>query len=100
MKGFTQAGQRPPESPQGKKNNSNPQKYENRSEIICQICRKPRHSAIDCGHRFNQGFQPGGAAQALAALKFTDDQNEAWFPDTGATQHMTPDEGKLFNCRP
>ena len=102
-RGFTQAfqTQKPPESPKGKNNNQISQKANcNKEEISCQICGKPRHSAINCWHRFNQGFQPEDTAQALAAMKFSDNHYEAWFPDTGATQHMTPDDGNLSNLQP
>ncbi|RWR75576.1 Zinc finger, CCCH-type [Cinnamomum micranthum f. kanehirae] len=67
---------------------------------ICQICNKPNHSAMRCWHRFNQTYQPGDAVQALAAFNLADHHDPSWFPDTGATAHMTPDVGKLHSLSP
>ncbi|KAF7142376.1 hypothetical protein RHSIM_Rhsim05G0026100 [Rhododendron simsii] len=80
-----------------------PRKQQQRGEdqeVVCQICNKTRHTAVDCWQRFNQTYQPNDAAQALAAMTISDGQDNAWFPDTGATQHMTSDYGKLQNCTP
>ena len=33
--------------------------------------------------------------KALAALSISDNQDNTWFPDTGASAHMTADPGKL-----
>ena len=66
----------------------------------CQICGKPRHTALNSWHWVNQGYQLENAAQALAAMSISNSQNEGWFLDTGATQHMTSDNGKLIDCKP
>lgn len=60
----------------------------------------PRHSAFECWHRFKQGYQPNNAAQALAAMAISENETDAWFPDTGATQHMTSNNGKSIHCQP
>lgn len=98
-RGFPQAVQKPSEAPQ--RNNQNPsQNEQDKDDLICQICLKPRHSAFECWHRFKQGYQPNNAAQALAAMAISENETDAWFPDTGATQHMTSDNGKLIHCQP
>lgn len=33
--------------------------------------------------------------QALATLSISNNQDNEWFPDTGASAHMTSDPGKL-----
>ncbi|KAH9704396.1 hypothetical protein KPL70_011449 [Citrus sinensis] len=92
-----QAVQKPSEAPQ--RNNQNPsQNEQDKDDLICQICLKPRHSAFECWHRFKQGYQPNNAAQALAAMAISENETDAWFPDTGATQHMTSDNDKLIHC--
>ncbi|KAK2985009.1 hypothetical protein RJ640_015604 [Escallonia rubra] len=39
-------------------------------------------------------------SQAFAAMSMSDSQDLAWFPDTGATQHMTDDIGNLQTYAP
>ncbi|KAJ0094186.1 hypothetical protein Patl1_15809 [Pistacia atlantica] len=56
---------------------------------ICQICGKRGHTALKCYNRFNHSFQAKDIPKALAAMTITDSQDSAWFPDTGATAHMT-----------
>lgn len=36
-------------------------------------------------------------AQAMAAMNLADSQDASWFPDTGASAHMTASTGKLQN---
>ncbi|KAL5699696.1 hypothetical protein ACHQM5_030565 [Ranunculus cassubicifolius] len=68
--------------------------------IVCQICKKPNHDALQCYNRFNQTYQSEHLPQALAAMKLSDSQDSAWFPDTGASAHMTADSGKLSSITP
>ena len=46
-------------------------------------------------NRFNQTFQPEEVPQALAVMSLHDIQDAAWYPDTGASAHMTSDPDKL-----
>ncbi|XP_077228709.1 uncharacterized protein LOC143861702 isoform X2 [Tasmannia lanceolata] len=71
-----------------------PQK-EKEAPVVCQICNKNNHTAIRCYQRFNQISQPEDMTQALAAMSLSDAQDHSWFPDTGASQHMTADTGNL-----
>ncbi|KAK2973116.1 hypothetical protein RJ640_027088 [Escallonia rubra] len=71
-----------------------------KEEVKCQICDKPRHTALRCYQRFNQAYQPEDTIKALAAMSMSDSQDLAWFPDTGATQHMTDDIGNLQTYTP
>ena len=63
----------------------------------CQICGKRGHVALKCWHRFNQAYCHDDIPEALAAITIRDSQDEEWFPDTGASTHMTGDPGKLVN---
>ncbi|KAF8390395.1 hypothetical protein HHK36_024921 [Tetracentron sinense] len=60
---------------------------------VCQICMKPNHTALRCWQRFNQTYQSEDIPQALAAMSLSNSQDNAWFPDTGASSHMTADAG-------
>ncbi|XP_019189005.1 PREDICTED: uncharacterized protein LOC109183379 [Ipomoea nil] len=57
----------------------------------CQICRSHGHTAVFCNKRYTE--PPPHAHMAVAGTPPTDTaQSEAWFPDTGATTHASPDE--------
>jgi hypothetical protein len=61
----------------------------------CQICGKLGHNAMACYHRFDQAFQTIGPnlTAYTAAQPQTQDLN--WYPDTGATHHVTSDLNNL-----
>ncbi|XP_019163091.1 PREDICTED: uncharacterized protein LOC109159435 [Ipomoea nil] len=64
----------------------------------CQICRATGHTAIYCYKRYTT--QP--PAQANVAVSgdvpsIPVPPADAWYPDTGATAHATPDAGMLTN---
>ncbi len=63
---------------------------------VCQICSKPGHVALACYNRFNHAYQRDNSApiQAfVAASSSASDYN--WYPDTGATHHITSDLSNL-----
>ncbi|KAF8401648.1 hypothetical protein HHK36_012594 [Tetracentron sinense] len=82
------------------RNQSQGKVEEQKDAIICQICNKRNHTALKCFNRFNHSFQADDIPQALAAFSIADNQNSEWFPDTGATAHMTGNPGKLQNLKP
>ena len=87
------------------KNSNNPrprnQPIANKDEFpVCQICNKRNHTALKCFNRFNHFFTPDNIPQALAALKIADNQDSDWFPDTGATDHITDNPGNLDSLTP
>ncbi|CAH9113932.1 unnamed protein product [Cuscuta epithymum] len=52
--------------------------------VVCQICYAPGHPASTCPSRFVQPAAPALAAQAPDATDIV------WYPDSGASAHMTP----------
>lgn len=64
---------------------------------ICQICKKLNHTAVQCWHRFNQTYQSKRFLRLLAAMTLHDNQDADWFPDTGASAHMTSNPGMLHS---
>lgn len=58
------------------------------------------HTTLRCWHRFNQTFQSEDIPHALAALSISNDQDNEWFPNMGASAHMTADHGKLQSLIP
>nr|CAD1837421.1 unnamed protein product [Ananas comosus var. bracteatus] len=104
-KGFHQS--RPGSQPHREGNDTSSQHatrpQQNKTEAYiptCQICKKRGHDALKCWHRFDNSYQAEDIPQALAAMQLESAQDEEWFPDTGATAHMTKDAGKLVNLKP
>ncbi|WVZ64158.1 hypothetical protein U9M48_013721 [Paspalum notatum var. saurae] len=67
-------------------NNSN-------SRPTCQVCYKYGHSADKCWHRFDEDYVPD-ERHAAAALGSNNIDNN-WYTDTGATDHIAGDLEKL-----
>jgi hypothetical protein len=63
---------------------------------VCQVCHKPGHVALQCYHRFDNTYQFDNSPQMQALLatpQQTQDSN--WYPDSGATHHVTSDLANL-----
>ena len=76
------------------------QRSNDNGKIVCQICGKMNHLAIDCWYRFDYSYQSEEFPQALAALSFNDTNDHSFYVDSGATSHMTNDPGKLSSIKP
>ena len=68
--------------------------------IICQICNKRNHTTLKCFNRFNHSFIADNIPQALAAITIADSQDSEWFPDIGASDHITSNLGNLHSLTP
>ncbi|CAH9121510.1 unnamed protein product [Cuscuta epithymum] len=55
--------------------------------VVCQLCYSPGHSAINCPRFTN-------STPALAAIPTGETNASVWYPDSGASAHMTPNEGQ------
>ncbi|CAH9130987.1 unnamed protein product [Cuscuta epithymum] len=62
--------------------------------VVCQICFSPGHSALSCSRFVNQN------TPALAALPTGESNDSVWYPDSGASAHMTPSEGQPHGSHP
>lgn len=70
---------------------------------MCQICGKIRHIALKCHNRFNCNYQsPDGAqsAQEFSSLQVADPSGRDWYPDSGASAHITNDAANLQRTDP
>ncbi|KAJ0037829.1 hypothetical protein Pint_22199 [Pistacia integerrima] len=56
---------------------------------ILKICGKSNHDALRCWNRFDNSYQHESMPAALAAVQISDPLGTEWFPDTGATSHVT-----------
>lgn len=73
----------------------------------CQVCGKTGHTALTCWHRFDQEFTSDSSSShtnqspisAMAATSCTAFDPQ-WYPDSGATDHITPDENNLVHKAP
>lgn len=62
------------------------------SRHVYQICGKPCHVAMGCWHKFDNSYQMDEMHSAFAAQRisdFSDVAGHEWFPDTGASAHIT-----------
>jgi len=75
----------------------------NTEKPMCQICGKRGHPALQCWHRFDDSYQEESdvAAAAFNALHISEVTDDAgWFPDTGATAHITNNAQRLSQSQP
>uniref|UniRef100_A0A803P7H9 Reverse transcriptase Ty1/copia-type domain-containing protein n=1 Tax=Cannabis sativa TaxID=3483 RepID=A0A803P7H9_CANSA len=72
------------------------------TKLQCQLCFKIRHTAQDCFYRFDKTFTGGAPSQLnsnntaqahVASTMAAQDSN--WYPDSGATNHCTPEQQHL-----
>lgn len=61
----------------------------------CQICGRVGHTSIKCYNRFDNNYQ---SPQAFNSLRVSDDKD--WYPDSGATAHITAGTTNLHNVHP
>lgn len=69
---------------------------------VCQICGKTGHVAMRCWHRFDNSYQIDEMHNALAAMRVSDMFDSGggeWFPDTGASAHITNSPHHLQNAQ-
>ncbi len=63
---------------------------------FCQICFKAGHTTQACWHRFDQNFQVSSNQSPQAFVASTSSTvDPAWYPDTGANNHIIADYGNL-----
>ncbi|KAL0800712.1 hypothetical protein Bca101_055887 [Brassica carinata] len=73
------------------------------TRLVCQICGCGGHHALKCYHRFYNSYQLEEIPQALAAIRITDITDEGgseWYPDSGATAHVTNSTRNLQQSQP
>uniref|UniRef100_A0A803Q9W1 Integrase catalytic domain-containing protein n=1 Tax=Cannabis sativa TaxID=3483 RepID=A0A803Q9W1_CANSA len=84
------------------------------NKVQCQLCLRLGHTAMDCFYRFDKSFsglQTGSSSQSpqgAGSLKSQQTQanlttnsascDSSWYPDSGATNHCTPQAQNLANC--
>ena len=69
----------------------------------CQLCGKKNHMALDCFHRYDYNYQGRHPPQQLAAMVAQSNSlhdEDTWYVDSGANQHITADIGNLHLVEP
>ncbi|XP_019162233.1 PREDICTED: uncharacterized protein LOC109158795 [Ipomoea nil] len=61
----------------------------------CQICRSHGHTAIYCFRRYSDQPSPPQANVAVPSDGSSPPEVAAWYPDTGASSHATPDPAMM-----
>lgn len=64
---------------------------------VCQICGRTGHIALKCHNRFDISYQ---SQQAFSTMKVTDEHGREWYPDSGATAHITSSAQNLETAHP
>ena len=78
------------------------------NRVQCQLCNKMGHSVKTCFYRFDKSFTGSdsfntfnGSANVaeMEAFHATPESvaDSSWYPDSGATNHLTPDESNLHS---
>jgi hypothetical protein len=93
-----------PASPHyGKPLNSN-HSFSSPNRPPCQICGKLSHQALDCYHRMDFAFQGKHPPAQLAAMatytQDTPEDEQPWYLDSGANNHVTSELEKLTLQQP
>ncbi|GAA0173003.1 hypothetical protein LIER_41441 [Lithospermum erythrorhizon] len=55
----------------------------------CQICGMYNHEAIDSNDRFNHAYTSNKLHKSLTAMYIDEASDTVWYPDSGASAHMT-----------
>lgn len=76
------------------KQNKVTNQQEHEEEIICQICGKKNHSAVNCWYRYDYSDEED-TPKALAAMNLQDGNDPKFYADSGATSHMTNNKGNI-----
>ncbi|CAA7036250.1 unnamed protein product [Microthlaspi erraticum] len=61
---------------------------------VCQICGRVGHIAAKCYNRYDD-YQAHETPQAFTALQTADATGKEWYPDSGATAHITATRDNL-----
>lgn len=61
----------------------------------CQICGYSNHTAINCRYRHDTSSPSANFAAYMQPPPHATGNFQQWFPDTGATHHITPDISSL-----
>lgn len=63
------------------------------NKVVCQICKKFGHNALDCYNQMNYSFQGHHPPPQLTAMVAS--SNSVWLTDSGCSTHLTPDLANL-----
>lgn len=62
----------------------------------CQICGRVGHTALKCYNRFDNNYQPA----AYATMRNSDETGKEWYPDSGASAHVTASTNNVQSAHP
>ncbi|XP_044363577.1 ATP-dependent RNA helicase glh-2-like [Triticum aestivum] len=65
-----------------------------KSDVFCQLCKRARHDDFDCYRRFDHSFVR--KERSINNVSTGQGFDPAWYLDSGATDHITGDLGKLM----
>ncbi|XP_073363640.1 uncharacterized protein [Aegilops tauschii subsp. strangulata] len=78
----------------GGRDNGNGNGGDDLPEVVCQICKRSNHTALECYRRFDISYTKNEkSAGSATTSSYGVDTN--WYLDTGATDHITSELDKL-----
>lgn len=66
----------------------------------CQICGRMGHVAFNCWNRFDNSYQNSDVPHALATMHISGPSGREWYPDSGASAHITNNSNNLQEVTP
>ncbi|OIT30771.1 hypothetical protein A4A49_57792, partial [Nicotiana attenuata] len=63
----------------------------------CRICFHFNHTALECKNRFNHSNASNLPPKSFAAMSLEEVRPTTWYPDSGASAHMTHDPAILLS---
>jgi len=66
----------------------------------CQICFHFNHTALECRNRFNHSYAPNLLPKSFSVMNLEEVQPSVWYPDSGASAHMTNNPSLLSSSSP
>ena len=69
------------------------------NQVVCQICGKVNHVAIDSWNRYDHSYQSNDIPKALAAMNLMDEPDSTIYADSEALAHITNNTGNLSNLQ-
>ena len=112
---ITQTGQSEQGYNRGGRTNRGRGRNQGRNTPRCQLCFKPGHRVVNCYERFNRDFvqppwqtnhatgrtiTPTPQANMIITNEIPRPQTNTWYPDSGASHHVTPNAENLHNRVP
>ncbi|GAA0168742.1 hypothetical protein LIER_23391 [Lithospermum erythrorhizon] len=77
-----------------------PSNSSNKEIVACQICGLANHTTLNCRLRFDHGITSPLLHKSFTAMNLEESSSAIWYPDSGASAHMTGNSNLLHSLIP